>query len=63
MNELEKCMAGEWYDCHNEIFLEYKNNARTLLAQYNGLSYNQKQEKTEVLKNCLEAWERMYRLI
>ena len=24
MNELEKCMAGEWYDCHNEIFLEYK---------------------------------------
>ena len=26
MNELEKCMAGEWYDCHDEIFLEYKNN-------------------------------------
>ena len=24
MNELEKCMAGEWYDCHNAIFLEYK---------------------------------------
>ena len=26
MNELEKCLAGEWYDCHNEVFLEYKNN-------------------------------------
>ena len=50
MNELEKCMAGEWYDCHNEIFLEYKNNARNLLAQYNSFAYNQKEEKTEVLK-------------
>lgn len=50
MDELEKCMAGEWYDCHNEIFLEYKNKARELLAQYNFFSYNQKEEKTEVLK-------------
>ena len=50
MNELEKCMAGEWYDCHNEIFLEYKNHARELLAKYNSFSYNQKKEKTEVLK-------------
>lgn len=24
MNELEKCMAGEWYDCHNKVFLELK---------------------------------------
>ena len=24
-NELEKCLAGEWYDCHNPIFLEYKD--------------------------------------
>ena len=23
MDELEKCMAGEWYDCHDGIFLEY----------------------------------------
>lgn len=50
MNELEKCMAGVWYDCHNEIFLEYKNNARKLLAQYNSFAYNQKKEKVEVLK-------------
>lgn len=49
MNELEKCMAGEWYDCHNEIFLEYKNQARNLLAQYHSFSYNQKKEKTELL--------------
>jgi len=50
MNELEKCMAGKCYDCHNEIFLEYKNNTRNLLAQYNLFAYNQKKEKTEVLK-------------
>lgn len=49
MNELEKCMAGEWYDCHNEIFLEYKDNARKLLKQYNSFSYSQKEEKTKVL--------------
>lgn len=51
MNELEKCMAGEWYDCHHEIFLEYKYNARKLLAQYNSLEYSQKEEKISVLKN------------
>lgn len=49
-NELEKCMAGEWYDCHNEIFLEYKNHARELMAKYNALSYHQKEEKTEILR-------------
>lgn len=50
MNELEKCMAGKWYDCHDEIFLEYKNTARKLLAQYNALAYDQKKEKTAILK-------------
>lgn len=49
-NELEKCMSGEWYDCHDPIFLEYKDNARRLLKKYNALDYHQKQEKTEILK-------------
>lgn len=53
MNELEKCMAGEWYDCHDKIFVEYKNNARKLLAQYNSFSYDQKKEKTDILKQLL----------
>lgn len=26
--ELEKYLNGEWYDCHDEIFLEYKRIAR-----------------------------------
>ncbi len=45
MNELEKCLAGKYYDCHDEIFLQYKNNARNLLAQYNALPYDQTEEK------------------
>ena len=49
-NELEKCLAGEWYNCHSPIFLEYKDNARRLLKIYNSLEYNQKEEKTEILK-------------
>lgn len=54
-NELEKCLAGEWYDCHDPIFLEYKDNARRLLKIYNSLEYNQKKEKTEVLKKLFSS--------
>ncbi len=50
MTELEKCLAGELYDCHDKVFLEYKNNARLLLSKYNLLEYNQKEEKTKILK-------------
>lgn len=53
MNELEKCLAGEYYDCHDEIFLEYKRNARKLLTEYNALEYQQKDEKRAVLKQLL----------
>lgn len=49
-NELEKCLAGEWYDCHNPLFLEYKQKARTLLREYNALEYEQKERKRELLK-------------
>lgn len=47
--ELEKCMAGEWYDCHDKVFLELKDKARTLLTKYNSLPYDQKMQKYEVL--------------
>lgn len=50
MNELEKCMAGEYYDCHDKIFLDFKTQARELLKEYNSLAYEQKQEKTGILK-------------
>lgn len=50
MTELEKCMAGEYYNCHDKIFLDFKKNTRKLLKQYNLLEYDQKKEKTEILK-------------
>lgn len=48
--ELEKCMNGENYNCHDEVFLEYKNTARTLLVKYNSLPYDEKAGKREILK-------------
>ena len=48
--ELEKCMAGENYKCHDEIFLEYKRISRILLIKYNNLPYDHKSEKREVLE-------------
>lgn len=50
MTEWEKCLAGENYDCHDEIFLELKRKARKLLTQYNHFSYEQKTEKYAVLQ-------------
>ena len=50
MNELERCMAGEDYDCHDEIFLEFKSRAAKLLKIYNAFAYEQREEKEMVLK-------------
>ena len=49
MTELEKCLAGEYYNCHDRVFLEMKATARRLLREYASLAYEQKEEKTEVL--------------
>lgn len=49
MTELEKCMAGKIYDCHNETFLYLKEESRRLLREYNALKYEQKEEKREIL--------------
>ena len=49
MTELEKCMAGEYYICH-EIFLDMKSYARKLLQKYNALAYEQQAEKINILK-------------
>ena len=50
MNELEKCLAGEFYNCHDKIFLEFKTTARHLTTQYNSLDYERKAEKLSILK-------------
>lgn len=53
MTELEKCMAGEYYNCHDQVFLDFKEKTRKLLKQYNSLEYGQKKEKTDILKQML----------
>lgn len=50
MTELEKCMAGKYYNCHDKIFLEFKRTSRELLQKYHSLQYEQKKEKTDLLK-------------
>lgn len=50
MNELEKCMAREYYNCHDKIFLDFKAHARELLKEYHTLTYEQKEKKTGILK-------------
>ena len=53
MTELEKCMAGEYYNCHDKVFLQFKEQSKRLLSVYNGLPYSQKQEKQEILGELL----------
>lgn len=55
MNELEKCMAGEYYDCHDRIFLDFKAHARDLLKKYHALAYEQKEEKGKILRQLFGA--------
>lgn len=51
--EMEKCLAGEWYDCHDPVFLELKAKTQCLLMKYNSLPYEQKEEKQTILKKML----------
>lgn len=48
--ELEKCLAGEWYDCHAPVFLELKRKTHRLLMKYNSLPYERKEEKQALLR-------------
>ena len=50
MTEFEKCMVGEYYNCHDKIWGDMKRHARKLLQEYNALSYEQKAEKLSILK-------------
>ncbi|MDE5910675.1 MAG: sugar O-acetyltransferase [Lachnospiraceae bacterium] len=53
-NELEKCLAGEWYDCHDPVFLEFKKRARELVKEYNSLPYEDREKRREVLTQLFE---------
>ena len=52
-SEMEKCLAGEWYDCHDPIFLEMKGKTQSLLMEYNSLPYERKEQKQAILKDML----------
>ncbi len=51
--EMEKCLAGEWYDCHDPVFLQLKGKTVDLLMKYNSLPYSSKDEKYLILKEML----------
>ncbi|MDR2361610.1 MAG: sugar O-acetyltransferase [Prevotellaceae bacterium] len=48
--ELEKCMNGEWYDCHAQVFVTLKTKTRKLLSQYNTLPYDDSMARYNLLK-------------
>ncbi|WP_029901978.1 sugar O-acetyltransferase [Prevotella sp. 10(H)] len=50
-NELQKCIDGEWYDCHDDIFIEFKAKARRLVTQYNATPYDDKTTRRVILKD------------
>ena len=47
--EMEKCLAGEWYDCHDPFFMDLKSKAHHLLMKYNSLPYEWKSHSTLTL--------------
>lgn len=53
MTELEKCLAGQYYNCHDKIFLNFKSHARKLLQKYNNLAYEETELKRSILKELL----------
>ena len=53
--ELEKCMAGEWYDCHDPIFIERKAQASQWCARYNSTPYSQRSTRYAMLKEQFGA--------
>ena len=53
--ELEKCLSGEWYDCHAPVFMEFKRKTHELLLKYNSLPYDCKEEKYVLLKEMFES--------
>ena len=54
-------MAGELYNCHDEIFLQYKKQTKELLDIYNKLTYDQKEEKKGILHKLLGGIEQTCR--
>lgn len=50
MTELEKCIAGEMYDCHDPVFIIMKAEATRWMQRYNSLPYDRRSERYAMLK-------------
>ena len=61
MTEMEKCLAGQNYDCHAQVFLDLKGRTRKLLKEYHALGYEQKEEKTAGSEG--DVWKYRYECI
>ena len=53
--EQEKCMAGEWFDCHSPEFIEAKARASEWCARYNATPYARRGERKQMLKELFGA--------
>ena len=53
--ELEKCMAGKLYDCHDPIFIKRKARASAWCAKYNAVPYAQRSERRKMLDELFGA--------
>lgn len=49
--ELEKCMAGELYDCHAPEFMKGKAKASEWCTKYNAIPYSKKAERRQMLES------------
>lgn len=55
MTELEKCMAGEPYDCHDRVFIDMKAEATRWMQRYNALPYERRGERYAMLRELFGA--------
>ena len=61
MTELEKCMAGQFYDCHDKVFLEMKAVATQWMQRYNSLLVRQWMQRYNSLP--YEQWAKRYSML
>ncbi len=59
--EPEKCLSGEWYDCHAPVFIKFKTKTHKLLLEHNALAPRNQREKVFYTKRYVrEYWKRCF---
>ena len=53
--EIEKCLAGELYDCHAPEFLKGKARASEWCARYNAIPYSRRTERRRMIDELFGA--------